>query len=95
MDNQYNRNNSNDNRNPSGPKNRKPGWGALIFVGIISLILVITMYNMGQDSEMQKITYNEFLEMVDKGEVEKVVLESDRIIITPKNQEKVSTYNIL
>ena len=95
MDNQYNRNNSNDNRNPSGPKNRKPGWGALIFVGIISLILVITMYNMGQDSEMQKITYNEFLEMVDKGEVEKVVLESDRIIITPKNQEKVSTDNIL
>ena len=95
MDNQYNRNNSNDNRNPGGPKNRKPGWGALIFVGIISLILVITMYNLGQDTEMQKITYDEFLEMVDQGEVEKVVLESDRILIMPKNQKEVSSDNVL
>ena len=95
MDNQYNRNNSNNNRNPNAPKNRKPGWGALIFVGIISLILVITMYNLGQDTEMQKITYDEFLEMVDQGEVEKVVLESDRIVITPKNQKEVSSDNIL
>ena len=95
MDNQYNRNNSNNNRNPNAPKNKKPGWGALIFVGIISLILVITMYNLGQDTEMQKITYDEFLEMVDQGEVEKVVLESDRIVITPKNQKEVSSDNIL
>ena len=95
MDNQYNRNSSNNNKNPNAPKNKKPGWGALIFVGIISLILVIAMYNMGQDTEMQKITYDEFLEMVDNGEVEKVVLESDRIVITPKNQKEVSSDNIL
>ena len=95
MDNQYNRNSSNNNKNPNAPKNKKPGWGALIFVGIISLILVIAMYNMGQDTEMQKITYDDVREMVDNGEVEKVGLESDRIVITPKNQKEVSSDNIL
>lgn len=95
MDNQYNRNNPDSNKNPNTPRNKRPGWGTLLFVGILSLILVIAMYNLGRDSEMQKITYDKFLEMVDNGEVEKVVLESDQIIITPKDQKGVSTDNVL
>ena len=87
MDNQYNRNSNNNNKNPNDPKNKKTGWGALIFVAIISLIVVMAMYSLGQDSDSQKISYDEFLEMVDNGEVEKVVLEADRIVITPKDKE--------
>lgn len=95
MDNQYNRNSNNNNQKPNDPKNKKTGWGALIFVGIIALILVMAMYHLGQDTEMQKVTYDEFLEMVDNGEVEKVVLEADRIVITPKENEVTSIENTL
>lgn len=98
MDNQYNRNssnNSNNSKKPNDPKNKKTGWGTLIFVGIISLILVISMYHMGQDAEMQKITYDEFLKMLDDGEVEKVVLQSERIVITPKDKTVKTTENTL
>ena len=95
MDNQYNRNNSNNNKNQKDPKKKKSGWGTLIFVGIISLILVLSMYHLGKDTEMQKITYDEFLDMVEKDEVEKVVLESDRIVITPVNKEVTTTENTL
>ena len=95
MDNQYNRNSNNNNQKPNDPKNKKTGWGTLIFVGIIALILVMAMYHLGQDTEMQKVTYDEFLEMVDNGEVEKVVLEADRIVITPKENEVTSIENTL
>ena len=95
MDNQYNRNSSNNSQKPNDPKNKKTGWGALIFVAVISLILVMAMYSLGQDSEMQKVTYDEFLEMVDNGEVEKVVLEANRIVITPKENEVTSIENTL
>jgi len=95
MDNQYSRNNPNNKKNPNTPNNKKPGWGTLMFVGMLSLILVIAMYNLGRDTDGQKITYNKFLEMIDNGEVEKVVLESDKIVITPKEQKDVSTDNVL
>lgn len=97
MDNQYNRNNPNGNMNrgnPNGP-NKKMNWGMLFFVAMMSLILVSAMYNLGRDTEAQKITYDEFLEMIEKGEVKKVVLETDRIIITPKKQPKKDMDNTL
>lgn len=95
MDNQYNRNNSNNNKNEKDPKKKKSGWGTLIFVGIISLILVMAMYRLGKDTEMQKITYDEFLDMIDDDKVEKVVLEEDRIVITPTAKDVTSVENTL
>ena len=89
MDNQYNRNNSN-NQNPNRPnnkRNRNQGWIALIFGALLLLVLSFAMLQMGRDTDEQKITYNEFLDMVDKGKVEKVVIESDKIVITPKDQK--------
>ena len=89
MDNQYNRNNSN-NQNPNRPnnkRNRNQGWIALVFGALLLLVLSFVMLQMGRDTDEQKITYNEFLDMVDKGKVEKVVIESDKIVITPKDQQ--------
>ena len=90
MDNQYNNRNNSNNQNPNRPnnkKNRNQGWIALVFGALLLLVLSFAMLQMGRDTDEQKITYNEFLDMVDKGKVEKVVIESDKIVITPKDQQ--------
>ena len=90
MDNQYNNRNNSNNQNPNRPnnkKNRNQGWIALVFGALLLLVLSFAMLQMGRDTDEQKITYNEFLDMVDKGKVEKVVIESDKIVITPKDQK--------
>ena len=38
-------------------------------------------------SDSQEITYNEFIEMLEDGKVSKIVIESDRIAITPAEQK--------
>ena len=83
MDNQNNRNNPNNNRN------NKQGMNIIMFVVMITLLMVFAFYQMRQDTDAQEITYNEFLDMVDAGEVKKVVIESDRILITPKSEAQL------
>lgn len=93
MDNQYNNRNNSNNQNPNrsnNKKNRNQGWIALVFGALLLLVLSFAMLQMGRDTDEQKITYNEFLDMVDKGKVEKVVIESDKIVITPKDQQEAA-----
>lgn len=81
MDNQ---NNKNKNKNQ---KNNKQGWGIILFTTLMTLFLVLALYQFMPGSNPKEITYDQFLKMVDEGKVAKVKIASDKIEITPKKKD--------
>ena len=75
----------NNNRNGKGTKN---GQTILIFlvISLVVLLLVNFMNGILKDSTEKEITYNQFMKMLENGEVDKVVIQSSEIEITPKKQ---------
>ncbi len=94
MDNRNNRNSRNNrnnqgNQNSGQNNNRRPGMSFIIMITLLTAVLVLALFSFGGDEEMTEITYDEFLRMVDAGEVSKVEIESDQLIIT--GEEDVQT----
>ena len=79
MDNQNNKNKNN--------KNNKQGLSFIILVTLITTMLVLALYQFQGATGDKEITYDKFLEMVDKGKVEKVVIQNDKIVITEKKKK--------
>ena len=78
QDNNNNKNNDN--------KNKKSMNMGMIYLVIAFAILMGFSY--AKDSVMNKeINYNEFVEMIDKGEIKDVTITSSNIYITPKDNE--------
>ena len=77
-----------DPGNGQGNNNRKNHSMIMIFivVTVLTLLGMNFINKMMRDSTSKEINYNEFLEMLDKGMVEKVTLTSDTITIVPKVQ---------
>ena len=75
-------NNQNNNRNPKN-SNNKQGW---ILVAVTTLVTALLQFS--QDVTTKEISYTEFLNMVDEGKIESVVIESDQYVITPKKDEE-------
>ena len=81
--------NNNGNKGPGG-NGENPKKQSILLLLVASLITLFCMsYFMKAmtGSTEKEITYNEFIEMVENGEVESVQIESDRISIKPKKQE--------
>ena len=81
MDNQNNRNRKNN------PKNNKQGFGIILVTSIITLFLVMGLYQLMPGNNPEEISYSKFLDMVEAGQVDKVVIGSDSIEITPKKKK--------
>ncbi len=83
--------NSNRNRNSknqgSGDNKRRPGASFIIMVTLIVAVLVLALYSYQGNDTSNEITYDQFLKMVDDGEVEKVEIGSDELVITAKLEE--------
>ena len=86
MDNQNNPNNQN-NQKPNNNKNQQ-GISFVILVTLITTIMVLALYQLRDATNSEEITYDAFLAMVDKGEVEKVEIQSDKIVVTAKKKGK-------
>lgn len=86
-----NENNNGNNKPGGGPGNNNNANKkmALICLGVALVVFLFMSYmtNMLKDSTNQEITYNEFIDMVDNGEVVSVELGDSRITILPKKQE--------
>lgn len=85
MDNQ---NNNSGNNN----KNKKQNQQMLLIIIVVSVVLFVIlsyMRTMFTSATNQKITYDAFIEKVESGEVESVVIGNDEITIIPKGQENV------
>lgn len=78
----------NQNKNNQGPgKNNKQGLSFVILITLITTILVLALYQLRGAGNAKEISYNEFLKMVDDGEVEKVQIQSDKLVITTKKEK--------
>lgn len=81
-------NGPNNGSNNNNGKPSKNGQTIMIFlvVTLIALVGMSIFNNMLKNSTEKEITYNKFMEMVDKNEVKKVDIQSSKIVITPKEQ---------
>lgn len=93
-------NNNNDNGNKKNNKNNKNGQTILWFVlaTLVVLLVVATFSSKMNTYTNKEVTYTEFKTMVRDGDVKSVVISSDQITITPKNESsgvyKVSYYTV-
>ena len=73
-------------KNQDPKKNNRQGFSFVILVTLITTILVLAFYQFqGQGSETE-ISYDKFLKYVDAGKVDKVEIDSDKLIITMKKE---------
>jgi len=85
MNNNNNKNNNNNNGN--NPKNRQSLF--IILIVTVAMFLILTyMRSIFNSATNQKITYDEFIEKVESGEVESILINQGEIEITPVGQEK-------
>ena len=77
-------NNQNQNKNQKNPRR---GWPVALIAIILIGYLIFGLSNLLGSSTTKEITYDEFLTMLNEGKVEKVVIGSDQITITPKEEE--------
>jgi len=88
MDNQNLNNKNNPNNNQNNQKKKKPGFSFIFFVTIFTAVLVAMLYKTGGVADNNEISYNQFLQMVEEGKVEKVVIQDEQIVITQKKQKE-------
>lgn len=84
MDNQNNKKNDNNNRQ---------NYGIIIITTIIAAIFVMFLYQLMQDTPSQEISYTKFMDMVEKGEVKEVTIDSEKITIIPKTEAEKNQEN--
>ena len=82
--NQIDNNNNNSNKH-NGPKQ---GWNLVVIVTLLTGFLVFGLLKFSEDATMKEITYTEFMQMVDEGKVEEVIIDVDRYTIIPKDDEE-------
>ena len=77
-------NNQNHNKRDNRRDDRR-GWFLIVAISLISAIMVLSLFNAAGNVTKEEITYNQFIEMLEGGKIEKVLLTSDKIMITPKS----------
>ena len=82
----------NGGNNGQGSDTNGPQKGQSLMVLLIASLIVLLgmsyIMRLMTDGSSKEITYNEFLDMVEAGKVESVVITSDKINITPKTDKK-------
>lgn len=87
--------------NKKGSKNPKINKRAIIFTLVAALLmwyLLTVVQNQIYEVTNKKITYDEFIDMLESGKAESVEIHQDKLVIIPKDQEdselKVTYYTI-
>ncbi len=85
MDNFQNDNNSGNNHGEDGHKGNRNRSTLVIFLAVTLVTLLIMSFfnNRMQDSTSKEISYDKFLEMLDKQQVQSVEISDDKITIEP------------
>lgn len=88
--------NKNRNNNKPGANNNNNSKKPLLYIllaAVITLILFSFLAKQLQEGSNIEITYNKFYSMLDEGKIKSVKIESDRLVIEPKEQPS-DVYNI-
>ena len=86
MDNKRDQNQNNNNNNINGNKGNKQTIFILLVASLVMLLILSYMRTALNGATNQKISYDEFIQKVDAGEIESVEIGKDEITITPKEQ---------
>ncbi len=87
MENNQNQNNGNKNGLGPGNNQRKQNIVLLVVAVLITMFVMSYFMRVISRSETQEVTYSEFVQMLEEGKVEKVKIQSDRLVITPKSDK--------
>ena len=95
-----NQENKNTNNKQDNNKKNRSGFGFVLMITMMTAFMVYSIATFGGASDDNEITYGEFLEMVEAGDVEEVIIGSEKITIKPKEEkveenifgEKTKTY---
>lgn len=86
-------NQNNNNRNNKG-ENSGGGWRMLIPIIVVSLIMTIvvnSIYTSVSKSYLEEISFDEFVSMMEKNEIDSIELKTDRILILTKENAELPT----
>ena len=90
--------NNNQNNNGKGPQ-KGPGnrqtFMIMIIATLITVLFMSYMSRMVTTASTQEISYSQFIKLVEEDKIEAVIIEEDRIAITPKTAETVPANNTL
>ncbi|MBE6049926.1 MAG: ATP-dependent zinc metalloprotease FtsH [Clostridium sp.] len=76
--------------NKEPKKNKKKSKKSLL-IYVVMIVMIVAAATYSRDLYMNKeIPYNEFLQLIDKDEISKIVISSDNLIVTPKDGTKYS-----
>lgn len=80
----------NQNSGGKGPSSNKNMMGivSIILWALVITLMVNFLYTSMSTSKSTKISYSEFLQMVREDKVERVLLESNKYTIYPKEEKK-------
>lgn len=86
---------NNKNGGPGGSGNgndpRKQSLIMLAVAALVTLLCISLFMRMFTVASNQEITYNEFIDMVENGQIDSVTVESERLLIYPKERETTTT----
>ena len=77
-------------RNNNNNRSQFQRYLPLLIIAVLFTLLLNSIATRLQGSRYEEITYDAFLQMVDDGDVSKVIFESDRIDVLPKDQASVA-----
>lgn len=95
--NQSNNDNGNSNNNQGGNNNNKKKPSATLIILILSVLMTLAFwqtYSKFKDSGKEQITYDEFLAMLDEGNVQNVKIYSNEITFEPAEQNENAVYEV-
>lgn len=88
-ENNHSNNSNNNNDNNNGNNKKKPSATVLILILSVVLTLVFWQtYSRFKSAGQEKITYSEFLDMLEEGQVADVKIYNDKITFEPARQEQ-------
>ena len=82
--------NQNGGQNNDNNRSQFQRYLPLLIIAVLFTLLLNSIATRLQGSRYEEITYDAFLQMVDDGDVSKVIFESDRIDVLPKDQASVA-----
>ncbi len=87
-------NNGNGGHGSNGEDPKKQSIFLLLAAALITLLCMSYFMKMLTGGTEREITYNEFMKMVEAGEVDSVQIDTDRILILPKEKESTGLYTM-
>ena len=79
----------NNNNKPNDNKNfNNRGILTVLMIAILFMFVFSQLNNKVEESTNKEVSYNEFLEMVEDGNIEKVIKDTDRYEIYPKGYDE-------